>query len=150
MMAVRRRQTADPEGAGPTYDYRYPRPPESDAAGIPSALVFLAGVWLILAPFGFDYRNTGGDFGPYWNDIVIGAAVAVLAGVRLVTGLSTAPLSLVNVVLGGWLIISPWVLDYRDGADAPTATWNDVATGSAIVILALVSWGVGSVRRTGQ
>jgi hypothetical protein len=47
--------------------------------GVASGLNVLAGIWLIIAPFVVGYDK--GD--PYWNDIVFGAIVAVLALARL-------------------------------------------------------------------
>ena len=40
-----------------------------------------------------------------------------------------------NLVLGAWLFISPWVLDYGSTA----AGWNAYATGAAIVLFALIA-----------
>ena len=37
----------------------------------------------------------------------------------------------VNIVLGAWIIISPWLLF---GA-TPGATWNDAITGVAVILL---------------
>ncbi len=42
----------------------------------------------------------------------------------------------INVVLGIWLIISPFVLAFTNNQ---TAKWNDIATGIAVALLAL--WG---------
>ena len=40
-----------------------------------------------------------------------------------------------NLLLGMWIVISPWVLGY---SQAPDAVWNAVVVGTAIAILALI------------
>ena len=40
-----------------------------------------------------------------------------------------------NLVLGAWLFVSPWVLDYSSTA----AGWNACVTGAAIVLVALIA-----------
>ena len=40
-----------------------------------------------------------------------------------------------NLVLGAWLFVSPWVLDYSGGA----AAWNAYAMGAGIVVFALIA-----------
>ena len=121
--------------APPTRGYSAP----AASAVMASALVFIAGIWLIIAPFSLDYRNTGGDFNGYWNDVVIGVALAAVALVRIVSPVATAPLSVINVLLGMWLIIAPFILGYNDGSDAAAATVNDIVVGLIVVVLAAVS-----------
>ncbi len=50
--------------------------------------------------------------------------------------------SAINVVLGIWIIISPFVLGY---AQNQTAKWNDVATGIAVAIMALRGFSVWNI-----
>jgi hypothetical protein len=45
-----------------------------------------------------------------------------------------ALLSGVNVLLGLWLIVSPWVLDYRE---FEAAVWNSIVVGVAVFVLAI-------------
>lgn len=47
--------------------------------------------------------------------------------------------SLVNVLLGVWIIISPFAL----GLHAPKAVWSNVVTGALVGILAIIRWGYG-------
>ncbi|SFQ53814.1 SPW repeat-containing protein [Amycolatopsis arida] len=108
----------------------------SFGAGLPSGLTFLAGVWLASAPFALDYAHTGWGRPGYWNDVVIGIAIAVLALVRTVSPREVPWFSVVNVVLGGWLIAAPFVLGYDAGTDAPRAVANDVVVGIVVVLLA--------------
>jgi hypothetical protein len=47
--------------------------------------------------------------------------------------------SLVNVLLGIWIIISPFVL----GMHVPKAIWNNVVTGFLVGGLAVIRWAIG-------
>lgn len=128
-----------PTSASP-YPYQYPAPADSRGiAGVFSGLAFLAGVWLVLAPFALDYQNTGPGFNGRWNDIILGVAIALLALTRSFAPHRVVWMSWVNVVLGAWLIIAPFVLAYNAGADAPAAVANDVGVGILVVFLALMS-----------
>lgn len=44
----------------------------------------------------------------------------------------------INFILGIWLIISPWILNYFTGQ----AKWDQFATGIAIAVLALIRYAV--------
>jgi hypothetical protein len=114
-----------------------------------SGLNILAGVWLIIAPFVLDYRNTGDGFNGYWNDVVIGITIAVLAALKVAAPRTMGGISWVNFVLGGWLIIAPFVLAYNVNADAPAAMWNDIVIGILVVILAARS-ALGSALMNGR
>ncbi len=115
-----------------------PRPPGTPpAAGdwrsavrTASGLNLLAGIWLIVAPLVLGY----GDGDPYWNDIVFGAIVGVLALARLSGAYRAAWLSWVNALIGAWLFISAWWLD-----DTSTAAWNDAIAGAVIFVPAIFS-----------
>jgi hypothetical protein len=44
--------------------------------------------------------------------------------------------NLVHLAAGVWLGFSPWLLGFFD--DAPAATWNALATGATVIVLAVV------------
>ncbi|SFB19558.1 SPW repeat-containing protein [Amycolatopsis marina] len=113
--------------------------PESFGASLPSGLAFLAGVWLASAPFALDYAGTGAGRPGYWNDVVLGVAIALLALVRTVSPRQVPWFSLVNAVLGGWLVAAPFVLGYNEGQDASRAVVNDVVVGIVVLALAVIS-----------
>jgi len=49
----------------------------------------------------------------------------------------------VNVILGAWLVVSPFVL----GLSRNAAVWNNVVVGIAVLAVALISfWGSGAVQ----
>ena len=114
----------------------------SDPSAV-SALNFLAGVWLVLAPFALDYENLGPGFDGRWNDIVIGIAVAVVALVRMVAPYRSVGIAAINVGLGGWLVVAPFVLAYNAAGAAGAATLNDVIVGAFVLVVAAVSAALG-------
>src|SRR6185369_3281936 len=94
-----------------------------------SGINILLGIWLILAPFVLGYASLQVAM---WNDIILGALVLAIAMIRTFgTALGTA--SWVNVVLGIWLVIAPFVLNYGDN---PSPRWNDIILGMLVIIFA--------------
>ena len=97
---------------------------------IASGLNVLAGIWLIIAPFVLGYGS--GD--PYWNDIVFGAIVAVLALARISGAYRATWMSWLNMAIGIWVFLAAFWLD-----DTTTAATNDVILGAVVFLLALAS-----------
>lgn len=109
--------------------------PGSAMAGIvyrPSVFVAAAGLWLMVAPF-----VLGGDAASDWSKILSGAVMTTLAAIRLARPATTTTLSLINVLIGAWLITSPFVLGYHT---AVGPAWHDVVVGAIVMMLAGVSW----------
>lgn len=108
-----------------------------------SGLNMLVGLWLIAAPWllGYSLVPTA-----KWNDVAVGAAVVVLAGIRIAFPARSLGISRVNAALGLWLLVSPFVLQYgEDFVMRNVAFWNDVVAGVVILVLALLS--AGATRR---
>ncbi|WP_158853429.1 SPW repeat domain-containing protein [Saccharothrix deserti] len=103
-------------------------------ASAASAVTLLAGIWLLLAPSVLDYPGGSAARG---NDIVIGSAIAVLAVVRVVAPRNVPWFSVVNVLLGGWLIMAPFAFDHI--ADVGAAMVNDIVVGLVVVVMAATS-----------
>jgi hypothetical protein len=103
----------------------------------------LAGLWLVIAPFVLARETEGPG---YWNDIVIGVAVALVTLVRMAAPFRTAAFGMVNVILGAWLVAAPFVLAYSTAA----ATWNDIIVGCVVMVLALVSVVLGRRGPSGE
>ncbi len=116
------------------------------AASAPSALVLLAGVWLIVSRFVFSYPAAGSAPGGVLNGVVIGVIVALTAMFRLSNPDSSPMLSAASLVLGGWMIASPWVFGYNHLGAGSRPFWSDLITGAAIVLAALASWSAGTAR----
>ena len=103
-----------------------------------SGLDIIAGIWLIISSWVLSYAS---HTTPFWNDVIIGAVIAVIALIRFFGAWRASWLSWINVVLGIWLIISPWVLGYT-GIHA--AAWNNVILG--IIVIVLSWWSAMSTR----
>jgi len=80
------------------------------------------GVWLFISPFTLGYQSVGGVAA--WNSYILGVAVAVFA----IWALSQPRVweEWVNLVLGIWLIISPFVLGFTGDS---AALWNNIILG---------------------
>jgi hypothetical protein len=102
----------------------------------PSELVVVAGTWLIVAPLVLDHDAANIAF-LGWNDVIVGLLLVGLAVLRVVMPDGTAPLSLINVILGAWLVFAPFVRGYHV---APLATLNDILIGGTVAALAWTSW----------
>jgi hypothetical protein len=84
------------------------------------------GLWLMAAPAIWETRVAAAD-----NDHLIGALVVTFA--IIATADVGRALRFVNLVLGGWLVLAPWLL----AGAAAGARWNDVVVGIAVILLSL-------------
>jgi hypothetical protein len=92
---------------------------------------FLLGIWLIVSPWALGYMT---ETQPAWNAYVVGVIVAV-AAVAAIAAFHEWE-EWVNVVLGAWLIASPWLLGFSANM---TIVWNQAIVGVVVGILALWS-----------
>lgn len=90
------------------------------------------GLWLMFAPSVFGTRGAAAN-----SDHLVGALVITIAGIA--TAEVTRAGRWLNLLLGGWLIAVPWLLE---GA-GPAARWNDVIVGVLLIGLSFV---IGTVR----
>jgi len=86
-------------------------------------VVLVLGIWLFFSPFVLNYTQTTAAVNAY----VIGLAAALFAILALLD--SKLWEEWVNLALGAWLIISPFVLGYSSLA---TPAWNHVIVGLLI------------------
>jgi hypothetical protein len=88
----------------------------------------LLGVWVIISPFvlGMNVPKA------IWNNVVAGAVVGILAIIRWIK--HQPGWSWLNLLLGTWLVISPFLL-FLSGA----AMWTNVILGIIIAALALTN-----------
>lgn len=98
-----------------------------------SGICFLAGIWLIISASVYTglHASAAG-----WNSIIVGIIVAIFAAVHFYTPRSTVGLSWLNLLLGIWMIISPWIYGYTAEHGA---FWNSIILGIIIVIFAFWS-----------
>lgn len=99
-----------------------------------SGLNILLGIWLVISPWIFGYAASGPA--PMWNSVVAGALVLILAATRFSRPHTAPGLTWANLVLGLWTIASPWIYMYQS---RESSMWDNVATGVAIVLVALWS-----------
>lgn len=95
----------------------------------PNWINVLLGLWVLISPFVLAFSNLREIM---WNNVATGGAVLLLAFGR--AG-GNAGGSALNVLLGAWLIISPFVL----GFSRSVPLWNNIVLGALIVIAALVA-----------
>ena len=94
-----------------------------------SGLDILAGIWLLISPFVLRFSSHYA----VTNDVILGIAIAILAAIRFSGAFTQSWVSWVNVLLGVWVLISPWVLRF---STFHTATVNNVVMGIIVIILA--------------
>ena len=89
--------------------------------------IFL-GIWVIVSPFVLGSHSPKG----IWNNVVTGVVVGILAVIRL--SMRQQGWSWLNLILGIWLVISPFVLFL-----GTAAMCNNVILGILIAALALTN-----------
>lgn len=104
-------------------------------ARVANLFLLAVGVWLMTTAFLWA-RGTGGGFDPAWNDFVVGAAIAVLAVLRVLLPRRSGLLAVAAVLIGLWQIAAPFMLDFTAAAAASAATWNSFAAGALVTLLA--------------
>lgn len=102
-----------------------------DRIQLASGLNAMLGAWLVISPWMLGFTPGQAATG---NSIVIGVAIALLGVARAYGAYRTTWLSWLNVLLGGWLVLAPWVLMYGHDAAAP----NSAVVG--ITVLVLAAW----------
>ena len=94
------------------------------------------GIWLCLSPWALDFSL---DTTPTRNAVIVGALIILAEVVTL--SIFRPWEEWINVVLGGWLLISPWVL----GVVSRAATVDFVVIG--VLVAALALYEMREVRR---
>ena len=93
----------------------------------PIGIAALFGAWLFVSAFVLTV-----PVGDYWNNIVVGAAIAILAAYSGYTRGGSRAASALAALLGLWAIVTPFV--YAGGS--PTLLYSDVITGIVVAVLA--------------
>lgn len=89
----------------------------------------ILGIWLFVSPWVLGYSTAGTAA---WNAWIIGVVVFVLSATSLAAFRQWE--EWINVVLGIWLIVSPWVLTFSTLRNAAA---NQVIVGIIVGLLAL-------------
>jgi hypothetical protein len=93
-----------------------------------SAIVFLAGIWLIISPFILSYDSAAVT----WDQVIIGIIIAVLGIIRY-SALLAVWASWLSALAGLWMIIAPFAISGATGA----ARWSSAIAGLVTFILSL-------------
>jgi hypothetical protein len=100
-----------------------------ERSGIGSSWVnIVLGIWVIISPFILGVHASSA----VWSNVVAGALVGILAIIRW--SMHQTGWSWLNLILGAWLVISPFVLFLSGGA-----MWNNVILGIIIAAFALTN-----------
>lgn len=94
------------------------------------------GVWLFITPWILMERIAGASFynATMWNAWITGFIIASFAIMAL---LDLRPWEeMVNMMVGVWLILSPWILGY---AVDRTLAWNSVIAGMIVSVLSVLA-----------
>jgi hypothetical protein len=84
----------------------------------------------LISPFVLAFRNNAGAVS---NNVVLGIVIGLLALYRFFSPARGVGVSWLNVLLGVWVLISPWVIGFNG---LHTATTNNVIMGIIVIILA--------------
>jgi hypothetical protein len=86
------------------------------------------GLWLAISPWLLSYAN---EATPAWNAHAVGVIIAVAALAALAAFQEWE--EWVNVALGAWLVVSPYLLGF---ASLTAAFWNQIVVGLLVAVLA--------------
>ena len=92
-------------------------------------VILVLGLWLFVSPWAFAYP-AGSPLA--LNAYISGIVIVVLAAFDLYKTYFWAVL--VNLLVGLWVAVSPWVLRV---ADQKTVMWNELIVGLAVFVFAL-------------
>jgi SPW repeat len=100
------------------------------ASGINGVL----GAWVMLSPIAFGYvPHHDSDT---WAALVVGGILMMFGMMRLLSPGELPILSWINLALGTFVLLSPWLLRF---ASNEARTWSDVALGAVVMVLAACS-----------
>lgn len=99
----------------------------------------IAGIWMIVSPWALAYQA---EPRPMWNAVILGLVIAAVALSALWQVFAWQ--EWVNIVLGAWLIVSPWALGFNA---LQAAMVNALIVGAVVVVLAI--WVLATDRDIG-
>lgn len=116
------------------------RVPGPQVQGIVSGVLLVSGFWLATGPFLWTYDAPVGGLDPRWNQAFVGLALIILGAARLIRPVRLVAATALGGMLGAWLMIAPFVLDYGLGADSIRATAIDLLLGALVAGLTALSY----------
>ncbi len=108
-------------------------------------VTLLVGLWLIISPWALGAGMAEGAFGSLatWNFVLSGAAAAILAALVLFAFRQWE--EWLDLIVGLWLVISPWILGF---SDTPMLLWNALLCGAVIAVMS--GWTAMDAGREGM
>jgi hypothetical protein len=101
-------------------------------------------LWLTISPYGLGLYLSNPLL---LNSVIVGPLIAFFAILRIVLPIRYGGLSWINVGLGIWLILSPFLLGL---SDMRSALWNSIGVGTLVILLALWSHSVSKLAAAGN
>lgn len=117
-----------------TYSREYTAPTgRSGMAQVTAVLGVLAGVWIAISPWFLTLGRRGTA-----EDLIVGLVVAALGALGIAGARGFLGLQAGNLLLGIWLIISPFILASTFAVSAPMY-WSNGFGGFAVILSALAA-----------
>ena len=123
-------------------EYLLPATRRGLAAQAAASLGILTGLWVALSPFFLVLQHGGGNANV--ADLIAELAVAGSGVVAVASRHGFGSLQFGSLLLGVWVIISPFILDAKFSIAAPMY-WSNIVSGGYLMVLALA--GLATVRR---
>ena len=101
----------------------------------------LAGIWLFVSPCVYRAYTIPNA----WNNWIVGAVIVIAAAIRF-SDLSARGASVVNLILGAWTFVSPWVYGYTTDTGRFV---NSLCVGVIVFVLGVVGSYQGMGRTHG-
>jgi hypothetical protein len=98
----------------------------------------ILGVWLFVSPWLLRYSDLSAAS---WNAWILGVAIVVFAAIAV--SMPQQWEEAINVLLGIWMVISPWVLSFTGARNAEA---NAVVVG--VLVIAFAAWAMAIARQT--
>jgi SPW repeat-containing protein len=123
-------------------EYVLPADRRGIAAQATAALSLLTGLWVALSPVFLTLQHGGANANV--ADVIAGLAAAGIGAFALASPRGFPGLQFAGLVLGVWVIVSPFILNVKF-AVATSMYWSNTISGGVLVLLALA--GLATLRR---
>jgi hypothetical protein len=116
-----------------------PNQPSYDPTGarVSAGINILLGIWVFVSPWVYGAAGNASA----WNSWIVGILVALFALIRMNSPENARGAGWINMVLGAWLFVSPWVYGYAHNTGRFV---NSLCVG--VVIFALSIYGASAHR----
>ena len=113
-----------------------------DSSKATAGINILLGIWMFLSPWVY----SAAGYGSAWNSWIVGAIIALVAMFRLSNPVTGRGLAWINVILGVWLFMSPWIYGYTANMGRFV---NSLCVGLVVVVMSIYGASAHGDRLTG-